>query len=139
MFDINKTIMRCLTKNLAMFGLGLYIYAGEDLPEDTEYATETAPQATAKPAKVNSKPKEAEPTQAKPQAQAQRSPARQKLADYCKEAGLTVEEQHEIVRQCGLSKTSTEQDYERAYLVAVNMKMEKDKASEPSGQLPFEV
>ena len=34
MFDINKTIMRCLTKNFAMFGLGLYIYAGEDLPED---------------------------------------------------------------------------------------------------------
>lgn len=31
--DINKAIMRCLTKNLAMFGLGLYIYAGEDLPE----------------------------------------------------------------------------------------------------------
>lgn len=36
MFDINKTIMRCLVKNLAMFGLGLYIYAGEDLPEDDE-------------------------------------------------------------------------------------------------------
>jgi hypothetical protein len=34
MFDINKTIMRCLAKNLAMFGLGLYIYAGEDLPEN---------------------------------------------------------------------------------------------------------
>ncbi|AUR89902.1 single-strand annealing protein [Vibrio phage 1.134.O._10N.222.52.B8] len=33
MFDINKTMMRCLVKNLAMFGLGLYIYAGEDLPE----------------------------------------------------------------------------------------------------------
>ena len=33
MFDINKTIMRCLVKNLAMFGLGLYIYSGEDLPE----------------------------------------------------------------------------------------------------------
>ena len=33
MFDINKTIMRCLVKNMAMFGLGLYIYAGEDLPE----------------------------------------------------------------------------------------------------------
>ena len=32
MFDINKTIMRCLTKNLAMFGLGIYIYAGEDVP-----------------------------------------------------------------------------------------------------------
>ncbi len=33
MFDINKAIMRCLVKNLAMFGLGLYIYSGEDLPE----------------------------------------------------------------------------------------------------------
>lgn len=32
MFDINKTIMRCLTKNLAMFGLGLSLYQGEDLP-----------------------------------------------------------------------------------------------------------
>jgi len=36
MFDINKTIMRCLVKNLAVFGLGLYIYAGEDLPEEIE-------------------------------------------------------------------------------------------------------
>ena len=36
MFDINKTIMRCLVKNLAMFGLGMYIYAGEDLPEVVE-------------------------------------------------------------------------------------------------------
>ena len=36
MFDVNKTIMRCLVKNLAMFGLGMYIYAGEDLPEEAE-------------------------------------------------------------------------------------------------------
>jgi len=34
MFDINKTIMRCLVKNFAVFGLGLYIYSGEDLPEE---------------------------------------------------------------------------------------------------------
>jgi hypothetical protein len=40
MFDVNKTLMRCLVKNLAMFGLGIYIYAGEDLPE-----TETVAQA----------------------------------------------------------------------------------------------
>ena len=31
-FDINKTIMRCLVKNLAMFGLGIYIFAGDDIP-----------------------------------------------------------------------------------------------------------
>lgn len=36
MFDVNKTIMRCLVKNLAMFGLGLYIYAGEDLPTELD-------------------------------------------------------------------------------------------------------
>ena len=34
MFDINTSIMRCLTKNLAMFGLGHYIYAGEDIPAE---------------------------------------------------------------------------------------------------------
>ena len=46
MFDINKTIMRCLVKNLAMFGLGLYIYAGEDLPESDEpVKTEPEPKA----------------------------------------------------------------------------------------------
>lgn len=33
-FQVNTAIMRCMTKCLALFGLGLYIYAGEDLPED---------------------------------------------------------------------------------------------------------
>ena len=32
--DISDTRMRCLTKCLAMFGLGHYIYAGEDIPQD---------------------------------------------------------------------------------------------------------
>ena len=42
MFDINKTLMRCLVKNLAMFGMGIYIYAGEDLPEGDTTTTATA-------------------------------------------------------------------------------------------------
>jgi hypothetical protein len=46
-FDINKTIMRCLVKNLAMFGLGIYIYAGEDLPEAETTASVSAPTASA--------------------------------------------------------------------------------------------
>jgi hypothetical protein len=33
MMDINKAIQRCTTKAIALHGLGLYIYAGEDLPE----------------------------------------------------------------------------------------------------------
>lgn len=36
MFDINYAIMRCLVKNLGMFGLGLYIYAGESVPQEDE-------------------------------------------------------------------------------------------------------
>jgi hypothetical protein len=35
-FDVNKAIQRSLTKAVARHGLGLYIYAGEDLPEDSE-------------------------------------------------------------------------------------------------------
>lgn len=34
MFYINKSVMRCMVKCIAMFGLGLYIYTGEDLPEE---------------------------------------------------------------------------------------------------------
>ena len=47
-FDINKTLMRCLVKNLAIFGLGIYIFAGEDLPESESSAPVVAP-AKAKP------------------------------------------------------------------------------------------
>ena len=32
-FAVNTAIMRCMTKALSLHGLGLYIYAGEDLPE----------------------------------------------------------------------------------------------------------
>ena len=56
MFDINKTIMRCLVKNLAMFGLGLYIYAGEDLPEEiTEEGENNKPDLTTKPKRTYTK------------------------------------------------------------------------------------
>ncbi len=46
---ISDTRMRCLTKCLAMFGLGHYIYAGEDLPPDNSPPSE--PKAEKKPAK----------------------------------------------------------------------------------------
>lgn len=37
--DVNKAIKRCITKACALHGLGLYIYAGEDLPEDCNVET----------------------------------------------------------------------------------------------------
>lgn len=35
-YDVNKAIKRCMVKAIGLHGLGLYIYAGEDLPEDAE-------------------------------------------------------------------------------------------------------
>lgn len=43
-FDINKTIMRCLVKNLAMFGLGIYIFAGDDIPTTETQEEEVKPE-----------------------------------------------------------------------------------------------
>jgi len=37
-FQVNTAIMRCMTKALGLHGLGLYIYAGEDLPEEGDVA-----------------------------------------------------------------------------------------------------
>lgn len=51
MFDINKAIMRCLTKCLAMHGLAIYLYNGEDMPETVESSTEE-PQQNATPVKT---------------------------------------------------------------------------------------
>lgn len=54
-FDVNKAIQRSLTKACARHGLGLYIYAGEDLPEgESTPKTDTAPKTeTPPPAKTN--------------------------------------------------------------------------------------
>lgn len=57
---VSDTRMRCLTKCLAMYGLGHYIYAGEDLPASSDAADEKpAPKEKPKP-KAKAKPK-AEP------------------------------------------------------------------------------
>ena len=59
MFDINKTVMRSLVKNLAMFGLGLYIFAGEDMPETvSDDATQTPVQDVVKPRSRTRKPQQ---------------------------------------------------------------------------------
>ena len=55
-FDVNKTIQRSLTKACARHGLGLYIYAGEDLPESDE------PEPAPKPEPITG-PKMATPDQ----------------------------------------------------------------------------
>lgn len=53
-FDINTSIQRCLVKAIALHGLGLYIYAGEDLPVIGEEPKpeEKAPPASTKAGKT---------------------------------------------------------------------------------------
>lgn len=47
-FDVNKAIQRSTTKAIGLHGLGLYIYAGEDMPEDDK-----AQAASSKPASAD--------------------------------------------------------------------------------------
>lgn len=58
MFDVNKALMRCLTKNLAMFGLGLSIYAGEDIPQPLTADEEEAIMQEVKPTKKQARKQE---------------------------------------------------------------------------------
>ena len=55
-FDINTSIQRCLVKAIALHGLGLHVYAGEDLPNGEEppkpKATAIAQQRTITPAQL---------------------------------------------------------------------------------------
>lgn len=90
MFDINKTIMRCLTKNLAMFGLGLYIYAGEDLPENVD----------------NEEPKASAKTSAKTSAKSTKD-YKQALLDKIKELNIDV---NTYAKENKLSSKTTQEE-----------------------------
>jgi len=63
-FDVNKAIQRSLTKACARHGLGLYIYAGEDLPESATSEPTPAPKKTTRAKATAAK---AEPAPAAPQ------------------------------------------------------------------------
>ena len=58
-FDMNKSIQRSLTKACARHGLGLYIYAGEDLPEAVDEAPKTPAEAP-KPSRTRKSSTQAE-------------------------------------------------------------------------------
>ena len=110
-FEVNKTIQRALTKAVARHGLGLYIYAGEDLPEETD--GKNAPKtskvstkaATTKAAKQPSDTSAIEPPK----------DSRTKLREYCKKYGI---EPNEIIYACHLKPDSNEAEWAAALLYA---------------------
>lgn len=59
--DVNKAIQRSITKACARHGLGLYVYAGEDLPEDDNASP--APEPLPEPPAPPQKPRTATPEQ----------------------------------------------------------------------------
>lgn len=99
MFDVNKTVMRCLVKNLAMFGLGLYIYAGEDLPESDE------PQD-----KPQSKPKKTTPQDAQNAPKTAVIDYRGKMISLCKERKI---DPAQFATERGINKSTTQEEFKR--------------------------
>lgn len=74
--QINKAMMRCLVKGIAVHGLGLYIYAGEDLPEEEKQAqnqqraaANNNQQRAQQPAQQQAKPKATNAGQLTPEGQ----------------------------------------------------------------------
>lgn len=85
-FDVNKAIQRSLTKAVARHGLGLYIYAGEDLPESEAEQPKEQPKAKQPKCKT----------------------ARELLIDTLKEKGIDATA---YAVEKGLSKETTEERY----------------------------
>ena len=123
MFDVNKAIMRCLTKNLAMFGLGLYIYAGEDLPESSD---DEIVKAEAKPAKKKAPEKKAETAE---EAHQRAKEAYQALINYCKQTKRDI---NAVAQTYKLNAKSTAGEFSFAI-------EDLRKADELANELPYEL
>ena len=125
-FDVNKTIQRSLTKAVARHGLGLYIYAGEDLPEtDNTPAPAKAPTETATPA-----PK-------KP------NKVREDFVNFCKENDVKGEEFNTICKMFKLNNAAPDDSFNQALDYAkaqVKKRIYAEAlAREALGDLPEEV
>ena len=92
-FDVNKTIQRSLTKAVARHGLGLYIYAGEDLPEESDGKNQVTPKKA-------------------PTVQAAEPDYRSMLRSFIKDMNLDPKA---IARDCGLSPNSTNEEWKKAF------------------------
>ena len=106
-FDVNKAIQRSLTKAVARHGLGLYIYAGEDLPEDDNQEEQTSKPSTAVQAR---------------KAAAKRS-AENKPSDNNPYIPMSEEDYWKIIKAYAEGrKTKTGGDYRTTWIMMTNAK-----------------
>jgi len=129
-FDVNKAIQRSLTKAVARHGLGLYIYAGEDLPETDEVQAVAQPTPKAQP-KAKATPKatpKAEPTPEQPEkveVSEESKELRRKYVKYCQDNGVEISKK--------LNNKSTDDDFKNALAEAMA------EVAAREGELPFEL
>jgi len=106
-FDVNKSIQRSLTKALARHGLGLYIYAGEDLQEESKDEQKDESKSKGKNTKGKTTKEE------------------QDTVDYCAELEKFITDKKldklKVCAKYKLNKTSKQEDFKNALL---NLKIE---------------
>ena len=132
-FDVNKTIQRSLTKAVARHGLGLYIYAGEDLPEAEDGTSAPAPKKTAT---KKSAPKAEAPAPAPAEAPKKAQfPHRNEFIKFCKENSLDTAT---VCKELKLDKESADEEFIGALSYAVKLVAIKEQ-EETGVELPFEI
>lgn len=109
-FEVNKTIQRSLTKAIARHGLGLYIYAGEDLP-DTDDGT--AENKTVKKAPVKAAAKTEPKTEDEPP-----KSCRDQFRDYIAEKRPSNEVIVEILNEANVNNDSNDEAWFAALCLA---------------------
>lgn len=107
-FEVNKTIQRSLTKAVARHGLGLYIYAGEDLPDESD-GTQAVKKAS---------PKKTAPKTEEPVFEVEDINYRAELRDYLKKVGI---DPNVIIQACGLKPDSSNKEWAEALDYAKSM------------------
>lgn len=95
-FDINTSIQRCLVKAIALHGLGLYIYAGEDLPQVITDAANDAqaaptPEAVPKAPRSSANRRVRQPQSAASQPGCITTAQQQQIQALAQEAGIAIE------------------------------------------------
>lgn len=99
-FEVNKTIQRSLTKAVARHGLGLYVYAGEDLPEESDGKN---------PVKEAPKAKASAPKPAGDDYDAMAP--RKALVAFCNDFGVDI---NAVCQACSITNQSSDETFKEA-------------------------
>jgi hypothetical protein len=114
-FDVNKAIQRSLTKAISRHGLGIYIYAGEDIPDEADGTAEEKVREANERAAFDKE-------MAQMQKEMATSSEKRLFLDMCK----LLDVNHEtILRQVGVVDKMTKEQYGKCMLILKEIEDEK--------------